>query len=215
MRIITLDLDGVIIEDPLGLTRNPLLGSILNTYFLGTKLGKRWYLKRKVNSRVAKIVQNRKNRGEKVIIISATFEKHRLLVESWLAFHSFPYDLLCLRQEKEELISFKLRALSKFQPSIYLEDNLAIVKKIMTSFPSARFKKWGKRIFVVKLKFNKRRWKMVTREDIGKWVRTSGGIGVLRDVEGGKAIVELDFMYLVAFPLKEVGVEKEGHVPAK
>jgi hypothetical protein len=150
MKVIAFDLDGVIIQDPLGVTRSGILGTFLNIWFLKTKFVKQWYLKRAINSKIAKIAQNRKRRGEKIVIISATLEKHRPLVESWLSLHHFPYDLLYLRPEKEELARFKLCVLSKLGPSLYLEDHQGIVKRIKASFSSVRVKKLEKQIFVVK-----------------------------------------------------------------
>jgi hypothetical protein len=55
---------------------------------------------------------------------------------------------------------------------------------------------------------------MVSREDIGKRVKTPGGAGIFRDIvkEGEKerAIVEFDFSYLVTYPLEEVDPLEEG-----
>jgi len=50
---------------------------------------------------------------------------------------------------------------------------------------------------------------MVTKEDIGKVVRTPEGTGILWELTGDKAIVEIESMYLIAFPIEQVEVLEE------
>jgi len=50
---------------------------------------------------------------------------------------------------------------------------------------------------------------MVSREDVGKVVRTPQGTGILWKLTGDKAIVEIESMYLVALPIEQVEVLEE------
>lgn len=148
-----LDLDGVVIRDPLGLTRSRIIGTFLNDYFFSTWLGKTWYRSRQPNDEVIACMKNRKGRGEEVIIISGTFQHHRALLQNWLSLHKALYDGLWLRgRVGESLLEFKVKILKETGCRFYLEDNTALAQKIKTSSGSqVRTRKW-KNLVVIKLK---------------------------------------------------------------
>jgi hypothetical protein len=143
------DLDGVIIKDRLGLTRYWLTGWFCNCYFFYTRLGKFLYQYRPIDKKTYSWLKNRKNRGEKITIISGTNKDHCRLIHNWLTFYQIPYDFICLKENKDEIAEFKAEILARIDWQFYLEDNYQVAKKIVDILISqynqpARLRKWKK-----------------------------------------------------------------------
>ena len=149
----TFDLDGVVVRDPLKLSQQSLIEIFANRLILPTKIGKFFYLFRQPNKNVFFWIENRKKRGEKIIITSATVETHRELVEKWLKKYQLPYDELLLRKVDEKLIEFKMRLIKETGCRFHLDDNFKVVTGLQKLLRKERvkYRKLGK-FFAVMVK---------------------------------------------------------------
>ncbi|HOQ15531.1 MAG TPA: hypothetical protein PLQ27_01760 [Candidatus Paceibacterota bacterium] len=158
------DLDGVIIKDRLGLTRYWLTGWFCNCYFFYTRLGKFLYQYRPIDKKTYSWLKNRKNRGEKITIISGTNKDHYRLVHSWLNFYRIPYDFIYLKEKENGIAEYKAEILARIDWQFYLEDNYQVAEEIVNILISqynqpARLRKWkrGRQILYLILIKNNRK----------------------------------------------------------
>lgn len=128
----TFDFDGVIAKD-FRLSQSPLIERLVNRYLLATSVGKILYLCRPANQKTLQWIKKRKERGEKIVVVSATRENHRPLVEKLLARYNLHIDQLLLRNE-EAVVDFKIKVLMEYGCRFYVEDNPKIVEDLVTRF---------------------------------------------------------------------------------
>ncbi len=146
------DLDGVVVRDFWGLTRNLKIGIFFNYYFLFTRLGRFCYQFRQPDKKVRTWIENRRRRGEKVVIISGTNQEHLLVVQKWLDLRKVLCDELWLKEWGEEIAEFKAKALLRTNCCFYLENDPQVAKKIATILGNrVRIRKW-KGLYLLKLK---------------------------------------------------------------
>jgi hypothetical protein len=156
------DLDGVIIQDNLGLTRNWLAEIFCNCYFFYTRLGKFLYRFRQQTGRGYHWLSKRKARGEKIIIISATNKGHSPLVLEWLICHKIPYDKIFLKDKEDDIAEFKAKVISTRNCQFHLEDNYKVAKEIVEVLSAqyskpARLRKWKREnetLYLIKINKN-------------------------------------------------------------
>lgn len=159
MKKTAFDLDGTIIRDPLGITKNDKIGIFLNNYLLYSRIGKFCYQFFRPNKKVKRWINNRKKKGEEIIIVSGTNKEHLPLVEKWLNLNKIPYDRIFLNEKGVEIAKFKAKILSKLNCDFYVDNDLAIAllmvqEIIKISGRPVKIKMCEKRrgIYVIKLK---------------------------------------------------------------
>lgn len=127
------DMDGVISLLPFGCKQVMLTPGKEQIFwqFQRSKFLQRFYncCVRKPNPEIRSLMSWLRDRGFKVIIISASNESYRQELERWLKKHDFVYDGLYLKESGEDCLSFKARVVPLFC-RCYLDDKEEIIGAI-------------------------------------------------------------------------------------
>ncbi|MBC7074195.1 hypothetical protein H5T58_02295 [Candidatus Parcubacteria bacterium] len=145
-KILSVDIDGVLSRDwglgkylPFRIIANLLLFCPFFRYL---------YFKRKATV-VKSFLERRKERGNKIIIVSAVSNAHMEMVKAWLEKEQIPFDELRLNPH----FGFRAPQLKSNVPfSVHLDDDPKIAN-YLSNTPGCRVKKLGS-LFVIKRRLN-------------------------------------------------------------
>lgn len=136
--VVGFDLDEVIAPLPFGLKQLSLSKRGENFLF---NLQKNFalqrlynFLFRRANVEIKYLMEMLKRRHHRIVIISASFEGYKPLINLWLRKNNILVDEVYFRRGRESVVEFKKKILYEKNCFFYLEDNPRIVEEINNHF---------------------------------------------------------------------------------
>jgi uncharacterized HAD superfamily protein len=133
--IVGVDFNGVITKMPL------CLDFIIKwnwdriwNYFLGTKIG-HWIHWHQKPTWVKQLLLQLKKKGDRIVVITATWNRHKELIVGWLEKFSVPFDKVVLNTEKTAVVDFKVQAFLEEKCDVFLEDRAFLARMMAQQLP--------------------------------------------------------------------------------